>query len=271
MNRDDLIDAIGKIDDDMVETVYALRTAKKEKHHWMKWGTLAACICLVLISLPAFLQHSDSPDKGHIDESISPHIVLDNRTFLASPHLNDSELLPNGFEKAGSITTSDGFENCPYYLNPSIPEWVYVYQKTGTNEEDDETFVRYVDERLYCRDLIFYNGLYYISMWSAEPSKDVTEDDYQQMSEQYGVRIEGSLPEKFVFAGEAEFTGKDTIPKGMLASNHEAGDIYYHPEHPEVLLMKTHWFTFGGDDGEIRHNGYDVYIQYDCPFAQPDE
>ncbi|HJC40848.1 MAG TPA: hypothetical protein H9701_04775, partial [Candidatus Intestinimonas pullistercoris] len=62
------------------------------------------------------------------------------------------------------------------------------------------------------------------------------------------------------------FTGKDTIPTGGLASNAEAAEVYYDPSDPAVLLMRTHWFTAAAEGGETRHDGFDVYIRYDCPF-----
>lgn len=275
MKSEDLIDMIGETADQHI------RDAKAAKKHaiprWVKWSSVAAaCLCFIMV-IPGFLQHLETLETNHIEELGPPHIVLDNRTFTVSPHLYSSEELPDGFEKAGSISTSGGFENCPFYLNPSIPEWVYVYHEVRTNGEVDETgtlietephpaYVRYVDDRLRGKALLCYEGHYYISMWSADPATDVTEEDYQQMMEQYGVRMEGAPPDGFVFAGKAEFTGEDTVPEGILASNQEAEDVYYHPEHPEVLLMKTQWFTASGPDGETSHDGFDVYIQYDCPF-----
>lgn len=48
MSKDRLIDSLGRIDDDMVQGVEALRR-KKKRPAWMKWGAMAACLCLVLM------------------------------------------------------------------------------------------------------------------------------------------------------------------------------------------------------------------------------
>lgn len=56
MKRDDLIDAIGTIDADMIEAVDALRAAKKKKSAWKKWGVMAACCTLCLLLGYRFLQ-----------------------------------------------------------------------------------------------------------------------------------------------------------------------------------------------------------------------
>lgn len=47
MNKDQIIDSLAQIDDDMIQTVDALRS-KKRSPVWLKWGALAACLCLVL-------------------------------------------------------------------------------------------------------------------------------------------------------------------------------------------------------------------------------
>ncbi len=44
--RDEIIDSIGKIDHDMIERVDALRQKKRAQRIRLKWGVLAACLCL---------------------------------------------------------------------------------------------------------------------------------------------------------------------------------------------------------------------------------
>ncbi len=47
MKKEQLIDALGQMDDDMVQRVDALRQ-RKRKPLWVKWGAIAACLCLAL-------------------------------------------------------------------------------------------------------------------------------------------------------------------------------------------------------------------------------
>lgn len=112
---------------------------------------------------------------------------------------------------------------------------------------------------------------YYISMWSADTYgsfSDVTFEYYSQMESSYGIRIEGSPPAEFVFAGITEFSGHDTIPRGNLVSNEGAFEIYMHPQNPDVILAATTWYTAPvGENGETYHTGFNVYIRYDCPLA----
>ena len=191
-----------------------------------------------------------------------------------------SNELPDGFLYAGEASVG-GFDDCPYYTNPDKPEWVYVYQQVWTDGTVDETgtlnrtephhaYVRYVDVRLRGKKLVCCSGAYYISMWGAVcfgDRPDVTQEYYDEMAARYGIRIEGAVPDGFEFAGTAAFSGDDTIPTGELASNQAAADVYYDPADPAVILVETFWYTATAKEhGQTRHDGFDVYIRYDCPF-----
>lgn len=280
MKGNEFLDKMELIDPAYIEG--ADKKPVQKRHCWGKWMTVAACLCLIVVAIPFFTHESSTPEDGFGTESGGPpHIVIDNRKFYISAHLSVSNELPEGFVAAGNIDVVGGFEDCPYYLNPEVPEWVYVYHEVRTDGNVDETgtlistpphnaYARYVDERLRNKDLACYNGKYYVSMWSAEYSgdnPDVTKEYHDEIYSQYGRRIEGTVPTGFEFAGTAMFTGDDTIPKGWLAHNEEEADIYYMPDDPTVILVETHWFTATPEEkGQTQHNGYNVYILYDCPF-----
>ena len=52
MRKDDLIDSIGMIDDDLIQSVDALRR-KRKSFGWKRWAGLAACFCLILAAVTA--------------------------------------------------------------------------------------------------------------------------------------------------------------------------------------------------------------------------
>lgn len=52
MRKDDLIDSIGMIDDDLIQSVDALRRTRKA-FSWKRWAGLAACFCLILAAVTA--------------------------------------------------------------------------------------------------------------------------------------------------------------------------------------------------------------------------
>ena len=282
MNRKDLYNGFNEVDDDILERSETVSRSKK-KPVWLKWGAIAACLCLVVsIAIPVLFQQSPDTPHDTMDPSDGPSsLVVNGISYLISSHLAVSNDLPDGFVHAGEASVG-GFENCPYYTNPDMPEWVYVYHEVSTDGKVDATgtlnrtephnaYVRYVDERLRGKDLVCYNGEYYISMWSAQDygsAPDVSHEYYDKMENTYGIRIEGDAPAGFASVGIAEFSGNDTIPRGMLVSNEGAYEVYADSNNPDVVLVATKWHTAPvGENGETSHSGFNVYIRYNCPLA----
>lgn len=52
MSKDRVIDSLGRIDEDMIQGVEALRQKKKHPA-WKKWGAMAACFCLLVAAMVA--------------------------------------------------------------------------------------------------------------------------------------------------------------------------------------------------------------------------
>ena len=50
MSKDRVVDSLGRIDDDMIQSVETLRQ-KKKRPAWRKWGTMAACFCLIVAAV----------------------------------------------------------------------------------------------------------------------------------------------------------------------------------------------------------------------------
>ena len=326
MSKDRVIDSLGRIDDDMIQGVEALRQ-KKKRPAWTRWGAMVACLCLIVAStfvIPRItdpspsgvpipnpdgtIQRGDEPDvypdhpilrpgdEGYVSPGTEPaespndtmepsdgpsSLMVNGVSYLISSHLAVSDELPDGFVYAGEASVA-GFERCPYYTNPDMPEWVYVYHEVSTDGTVDASgtlnrtephgaYVRYVDVRLRGKELVCYNGEYYISMWSAQDygsSPDVSREYYDNMKSTYGIRIEGDAPDGFVSVGIAEYSGNDTIPRGMLVSNEGAYEVYADPSNLDVVLVATKWHTAPvGENGETDHSGFNVYIRYDCPWA----
>lgn len=274
MRGNELLDKMELADPAYVEA--ADRKPLRQRRGWIPWAAAAACLCLLIAAIPAFSQKPSTPQEGTTDYGGPPRVAVNGRTYVISPYLANAEELPDGFTYAGTTDVDNGFEDCAYYTNPDIPEWIYVYQEVRTDGTVDETgtlvstpphnaYTRYVDERLRGKKLVCFDGNYYISMWSAWYSgedPDVIEAYYEKIYEQYGIQIEGAVPDGFTLAGTAAFSGDDTVPKGTLASNEGEVEVYYDASNPEVILVEARWFTVQG-----AHDGFDVYILYDCPFA----
>lgn len=281
MTNEKLYEAIGDINEKYIKEAKQMK--KDPKITWLKLGTMAACLFLIItIVIPFIPYNSVESPNAEMDPSIGPsNLVVSGITFFISPHLAVSYELPDGFTYAGEADIG-GFEDCSYYVNSNIPEWIYVYHEVMTGGTVDSTgtltrtdphnaYARYVDERLRGKDLVSYNGDYFISMWSAQcygDNPDVSKEYFASMESAYGIRLEGDAPDGFVSVGIAEFSGNDTIPHGILSSNQGAHEVFVNPNEPDVILVSTQWHTASlGENGETRHEGFNVYIRYDCPLT----
>ena len=52
MSKDRVVDSLGRIDDDMIQSVDVLRQ-KRKRPEWKKWGAMAACFCLLVAAMIA--------------------------------------------------------------------------------------------------------------------------------------------------------------------------------------------------------------------------
>ncbi len=275
-----VVTAMNYLDDDLISDAIEY-SPKKKKPVWMKWSALAACLCLVVVTaFSLFTPPAEEPQEG-TDFGLPANFTSSGSTYFISPYLVSFEVLPNGFSKAGEVEIS-GIGKCPYFVNSNMPEWIYVYHEIRTRGEVDATgtlintephlaYVRYVDERLRGKDLLCVGDKMYISMWSVNlyETPDITWEYHDAIDEEYGNRIEGMPPEGFELAGIAEFSGYDSVPSGELTMNTDSAEVYLSKSDPNIALVDTHWYTApqetGGD--EVRHDGFNVYVLYDCPFT----
>ena len=70
MSKDKVIDSLTGIDDDMIETVAALRS-KRRRPIWIKWGALAACFCLLIAIAIPVLNYKGGPDNQDSAQAIA--------------------------------------------------------------------------------------------------------------------------------------------------------------------------------------------------------
>lgn len=279
MKGEEFLNKMELIDPEFIEKA----EEKPKKHRTLKWvSAIAACICIIIAipilnSEPHEIPQHETEDPGEMAPNIKDS---DGRRFFISPHIVVFDKLPEGFEYSGTADIS-GFENVPYYTNPEVPEWIYVYHEVNTNGKIDSSgtlipaephnaYVRYVDERIRGAHLIFLDGEYYISMWSAKPYgdyPDVTSEYYDRIENTCGIRISGDVPEGFSYFGTTVFSGYDTVPKENFHCNYGTFDVYTNPAVPEVILVSAQWHTAESDKNGTVNKGFDVYIRYDCPFA----
>lgn len=246
MKPENLIDAMGLLDDDIIESAEKNRSLKKNPF-LIKWLSLAACIVLaVLVCVPLFnrpdLIHPPvetlPPETEQNEWALPPSVLLNGNKYIISANGVSFATCPEGFEKAGTITDGE-FDGMDYYTNPDVPEWIYVY--TGVNspgavKEFQNAFMRLVltDVREW---YIRYNGQLYVN-----PSS------YIKRSE---------LPDSFSEVGTTLFEGYDTIPYENLGSNRfrqHGSTVYASPDVPGVIYA-----TFSVDDFAVYYACDDLF------------
>ena len=82
MRKEELFNIIGEVDEQKVAAAgMAMNTKKKSRPAWVKWGAMAACLCLVVVG--AFMGHNNDFGKmacGHTNHSIT---VTQNGVYFA--------------------------------------------------------------------------------------------------------------------------------------------------------------------------------------------
>ncbi len=63
MRKEDFFEILGELDDDIVK---GAKTTMKKKLNWKVWGTMAACLCLIVAGTTALLQQNSSTTPGGI-------------------------------------------------------------------------------------------------------------------------------------------------------------------------------------------------------------
>ena len=262
MKKEDFAALLTDIDDEHILDA-EIYTEPKPRRIALRIAALAACLCLVLTAVILPLLHNAKPQEpmSPIDTA-PPHILLGGTMYVISPHLEMSDTLPEGFAYAGTAPAG-GFDACDYFTNPAMPEWVYVHQEVCNNltGETSMKYVRYVDQAIRGKDFVCVGDALYVSLWSISP--DEAPALYTRAEETYGIRIEGDAPDGFISLGKAAFSGWDTIPAGVLASNTGTEEVLYDPADPDILLVSTAWHTAPDENGEQRHTGWNVYIRYE--------
>ena len=263
MKKEQLCDTLGEIDEAFIEEAEQYH-ANRRRTAFLRVAAIAACLCLVLTAVILPLVHRldipESPSEAPSGD-LAPDLILDDKTYMISPYLEVSDTLPEGFAYAGRAPIG-GFDSCDYYLNPAIPDWVYVHQEVYNNitGETPMKYVRYVDLSIRGKDFVCVDDVLYVSLWSISPTE--SPQLYARAQETYGIRIEGDAPADFISLGKALFSGWDTLPQGTLASNTGTEEVLHCPDDPDVLLVSTAWHTAPDETGEMRHTGWNVYIRF---------
>ena len=103
MKKEELFNIIGDVDEQKVATAgKAMNTQKKSRPSWLKWGTIAACLCVIIsISvITLYKNDQDPPSAGAYLEVINVELVEWQRdgfkAIVVDPR--NSSICPTGAE-----------------------------------------------------------------------------------------------------------------------------------------------------------------------------
>ena len=144
MKNEKLLDIIGGIDDSLVHNAVH-DNVKKKKPVWVKWGAMAACLCLIvvaIITIPSMLntQGSDGGGGGTIADA-PPMVYVNDTLYKQSTKQTSYNQLKDDFVYLGEIKSditnlqtdsngnaSDGIPKENFQANhPIVGAKVYQY------------------------------------------------------------------------------------------------------------------------------------------------
>ncbi|MBQ7319226.1 MAG: hypothetical protein IJW97_03475 [Clostridia bacterium] len=182
------------------------------------------------------------------EHSGAPSVTIDGELYMIAATRIQGKTCPEGFTLSGRI---DGF---PYYTNPDIPYWVYVYHDTvytgsatpgsiAYRTEAHKEYVLYVHESVRGNRFLRYNGTLYIRLHDAlyttftdHPIADPTL--LRQYEQEYDVGF-ATLPDGFISVGTASLYGYCTVPLDELSSNFRSSEVYVNPDFSDFILQEA--------------------------------
>jgi hypothetical protein len=98
MKREDISDAMNLLDDDIVESTEKIRKNGKQsrKRKWVKWGAVAACLCLIIAGTINTMLRFDYFKAGC---SAWPGTIVDGTYYYNVPHRGVYSYTPGGNSK----------------------------------------------------------------------------------------------------------------------------------------------------------------------------
>ena len=124
--RNKFSEAMGEIDSKYVEKAINYQS-KQKRHSWLKWGAVAACLCLVLVAVfiisTLFPTITDNEAQIGAIADNAAFIMVDNRLYKDSGEVFD---IPVSVGQDGQITSS--CDNVPTENNQSNFGTGYSYQ-----------------------------------------------------------------------------------------------------------------------------------------------
>ena len=135
MSTKKFAEALSALDSKYIEEAMDYQK-KARKPGWLKWGMMAACMCLMVASLVAVISFYGNQKTEITDMVPAPMITVMGRNYFA-PDMPVDEL-PAGYHYLRSLTAEEAnntqLEGCAIYIDPQDGDMktIYLYQECGT-------------------------------------------------------------------------------------------------------------------------------------------
>jgi hypothetical protein len=184
MNRTDLYNSFNEIDDDILERSDAA-TGRRTKPVWLKWGAVAACLCLMVSIAVPVLHRIGEPGKD--DDFVRPlHVITYNGAYYEGIDMDNTKTLDK-YDLPHEITTdmigsslgtgarrdSDGKPTNPTFYQ--YTPYADIVTITGSNQERAQQAVYIVKE----------DGVYFFALFCNFISSDP--NSFAEASEMFAV------------------------------------------------------------------------------------
>ena len=87
MKKEELFNIIGEVDEQKVAAAgMAMNTKKKSRPVWVKWGAMAACLCLVVVGILVPTMNNQISGPNNIPQQSGTHLENPNNVDKTDPH-----------------------------------------------------------------------------------------------------------------------------------------------------------------------------------------
>lgn len=135
MNSKKFTEAMSEIDNKYVDEAISYKK-KDKKTSWLKWGAMAACLCLVIgLAIPTILNHNNEGAGTLIgDTEIYPTVMVNGQLYEWRKGAAICDGLPNDCVYYGELTHIDGktpIKDCEFVSVFSVSGQIYTISENN--------------------------------------------------------------------------------------------------------------------------------------------
>lgn len=134
MKKEEFAEIFGEINENYI--IDAQRKAKGKKPIGMKWSIIAACLCIMIVTIKTIMPVWKHSDTGANDTVVAPMITVMGKNYFA--HDMPVDKLPATYHYLRDLTVEEAnnteLTGSAIYVDPQDENMytIYLYQECGT-------------------------------------------------------------------------------------------------------------------------------------------